>query len=162
MPQVVDAVQIPVIAAGGICDGRGLAAARMLGAEAVQMGTRFIVAKESIVHQNFKEKVIKAKDIDSEVTGTSTGHPVRQIRNQMSREYLRLEKEGAGLEELEQLTLGSLRRAVMDGDTVTGTLMAGQIAGLVKKEQSCKEIIEEIMQEAGILFAKAGNETEKA
>lgn len=126
------------------------------------MGTRFIVAKESIVHQNFKEKVIKAKDIDSEVTGTSTGHPVRQIRNQMSREYLRLEKEGAGLEELEQLTLGSLRRAVMDGDTVTGTLMAGQIAGLVKKEQSCKEIIEEIMQEAGILFAKAGNETEKA
>ncbi len=162
VPQVVDAVQIPVIAAGGICDGRGLAAARMLGAEAVQMGTRFIVAKESIVHQNFKEKVIKAKDIDSEVTGTSTGHPVRQIRNQMSREYLRLEKEGAGLEELEQLTLGSLRRAVMDGDTVTGTLMAGQIAGLVKKEQSCKEIIEEIMQEAGILFAKAGNETEKA
>ncbi len=161
VPQVVDAVQIPVIAAGGICDGRGLAAARMLGAEAVQMGTRFIVAKESIVHQNFKEKVIKAKDIDSEVTGTSTGHPVRQIR-QMSREYLRLEKEGAGLEELEQLTLGSLRRAVMDGDTVTGTLMAGQIAGLVKKEQSCKEIIEEIMQEAGILFAKAGNETEKA
>ena len=158
VPQVVDAVQIPVIAAGGICDGRGFAAARMLGAEAVQMGTRFIVAKESIVHQNFKEKVIKAKDIDSEVTGASTGHPVRQIRNQMSREYLRLEKEGAGLEELEQLTLGSLRRAVMDGDTVTGTLMAGQIAGLVKKEQSCKEIIEEIMQEAGILFAKAGRE----
>ena len=97
VPQVVDAVQIPVIAAGGICDGRGLAAARMLGAEAVQMGTRFIVAKESIVHQNFKEKVIKAKDIDSEVTGTSTGHPVRQIRNQMSREYLRLERKAQDL-----------------------------------------------------------------
>lgn len=148
VPQVVDAVRIPVIAAGGIGDGRGFAAVRMLGAEAVQMGTRFIVAKESIVHENYKEKVIKAKDIDSEVTGLSTGHPVRQIRNQMSREYLRLEKEGAKLEELEQLTLGSLRRAVMDGDTVSGTLMAGQIAGLVKKEQSCKEIIEEIMQEA--------------
>lgn len=148
VPQVVDAVQIPVIAAGGIGDGRGFAAVRMLGAEAVQMGTRFIVAKESIVHANYKEKVIKAKDIDSEVTGLSTGHPVRQIRNQMSREYLRLEKEGAELAELEQLTLGSLRRAVMDGDTVSGTLMAGQIAGLVKKEQSCKEIIEEIMQEA--------------
>ena len=152
VPQVVDAVQIPVIAAGGIGDGRGFAAACMLGAEAVQMGTRFVVAKESIVHANYKEKVIKAKDIDSEVTGLSTGHPVRQIRNQMSREYLRLEKEGAGLEELEQLTLGSLRRAVMDGDTVSGTLMAGQIAGLVKKEQSCREIIEEIMQEAAQLL----------
>ncbi|MDE5680657.1 MAG: nitronate monooxygenase, partial [Lachnospiraceae bacterium] len=152
VPQVVDAVQIPVIAAGGIGDGRGFAAARMLGAEAVQMGTRFIVAKESSVHANYKEKGSKAKDIDSEVTGMSTGHPVRQIRNQMSREYLRLEKEGAGLEELEQLTLGSLRRAVMDGDTVNGTLMAGQIAGLVKKEQSCKEMIEEIMQEAAQLL----------
>ncbi len=132
VPQVADAVQIPVIAAGGIGDGRGFAAAFMLGAEAVQMGTRFVVAKESIVHKNYKEKIVKAKDIDSEVTGRSTGHPVRQIRNQMSREYLRLEKEGAGLEELEQLTLGSLRRAVMDGDVVNGTLMAGQIAGLVK------------------------------
>lgn len=152
VPQVVDAVQIPVIAAGGIGDGRGFAAAFMLGAEAVQMGTRFVVAKESIVHQNYKEKVIKAKDIDSEVTGMSTGHPVRQIRNQMSREYLRLEKEGAGLEELEHLTLGSLRKAVIDGDTVNGTLMAGQIAGLVKKEQTCKEMIDEIMQEAAVLL----------
>lgn len=148
VPQVVDGVQIPVIAAGGIADGRGFAAARMLGAEAVQMGTRFIVARESIVHQNYKEKVIKAKDIDSEVTGTSTGHPVRQIRNQMSREYLKLEKEGAGLEELEHLTLGSLRKAVVEGDAIKGTLMAGQIAGLVKKEQTCREIMEEIMQEA--------------
>ena len=152
LPQVVDAVKIPVIAAGGIGDGRGLAAAFMLGAEAVQMGTRFVVAQESIVHTNSKETVLKAQDIDSEITGTSTGHPIRQIRNQMSREYLRLEKEGAGLEELEKLTLGSLRRAVMDGDVVSGTLMAGQIAGLVKKKQSCREMIEEIMDEAqGVL-----------
>lgn len=154
VPQVADAVQIPVIAAGGIGDGRGFAAAFMLGAEAVQMGTRFVVAEESIVHKNYKEKIVKAKDIDSEVTGRSTGHPVRQIRNQMSREYLRLEKEGAGLEELEQLTLGSLRRAVMDGDVVNGTLMAGQIAGLVKREQTCKEMIEEIMQEAEALLGR--------
>ena len=154
VPQVADAVQIPVIAAGGIGDGRGFAAAFMLGAEAVQMGTRFVVAKESIVHKNYKEKIVKAKDIDSEVTGRSTGHPVRQIRNQMSREYLRLEKEGAGLEELEQLTIGSLRRAVMDGDVVNGTLMGGQIAGLVKREQTCKEMIEEIMQEAEALLGR--------
>ncbi len=154
VPQVADAVSIPVIAAGGIGDGRGIAAAFMLGAEAVQMGTRFVVAEESIVHNNYKEKVLKAKDIDSEITGSTTGHPIRQIRNQMSREYLKLEKEGAGLEELEKLTLGSLRRAVMDGDTVSGTLMAGQIAGLVKKEQSCREIIEEIMREAGDVLKK--------
>ena len=154
VPQVADAVGIPVVAAGGIGDGRGFAAALMLGAEAVQMGTRFIVAKESIVHQNYKDKVIKAKDIDSEVTGMSTGHPVRQIRNPMTREYLRLEKEGAGLEELESLTLGALRRAVMDGDTVNGTLMAGQIAGLVRKEQTCREMIEEIMREAQMLLER--------
>lgn len=152
VPQVADAVKIPVIAAGGVGDGRGIAASFMLGAEAVQIGTRFVTAKESIVHANYKEKILKAKDIDSEVTGMSTGHPIRQIRNQMSREYLRLEKEGAGLEELEKLTLGSLRRAVMDGDVVSGTLMAGQIAGLVKKKQSCREMIEEIMDEAqGVL-----------
>lgn len=154
VPQIADAVGIPVVAAGGIGDGRGLAAAFMLGAEGVQMGTGFIVAKESIVHPNYKEKIIKAKDIDSEVTGMSTGHPVRQIRNPMTREYLRLEKEGAELEELESLTLGALRRAVIDGDTVKGTLMAGQIAGLVKKEQTCREIIEEIMQEAQRLLGR--------
>lgn len=148
VPQVVDAVQIPVVAAGGIGDGRGFAAAFMLGAEAVQMGTRFVVAKESIVHKNYKEKVLRAKDIDSEVTGRSTGHPIRQLRNQMSREYLRLEKEGAGLEELEHLTLGSLRRAVIEGDTAGGTMMAGQIAGLVRREQTCREMIEEIMEQA--------------
>lgn len=148
VPQVVDAVQIPVIAAGGIADGRGFAAAMMLGAEAVQMGTRFIVAKESIVHENYKKKVIDAKDIDSEVTGTSHGHPVRQLRNQMTREYLKKEKAGAPFEELEQLTLGALRKAVVEGDVVNGTLMAGQIAGLVHSEQTCEEMIREIMEQA--------------
>ena len=148
VPQVVDAVSIPVIAAGGIGDGRGLAAAMMLGAEAVQMGTRFVVAEESIVHANYKEKIIKAKDIDSEVTGMSTGHPVRSIRNKMTREYLKLEQSGADFMELEKLTLGSLRMAVMEGDVVNGTVMAGQIAGLVSKVQPCRDMIEEIMQEA--------------
>lgn len=148
VPQVVDAVNIPVIAAGGIGDGRGFAAAMMLGAKAVQMGTRFIVAKESIVHANYKERVIKAKDIDSEVTGRSTGHPIRVLRNKMTREYLKMEAKGVGLEELEMLTLGSLRKAVIEGDVVDGSLMAGQIAGLIGKEQTCKEMIEEIMNEA--------------
>lgn len=148
VPQVVDAVSIPVIAAGGIGDGRGLAAALMLGAEGVQMGTRFVVAKESIVHANYKEKLIKAKDIDSEVTGMSTGHPVRSLRNKMTREYLRLEQEGADFETLEKLGLGALRRAVMEGDVVNGTVMAGQIAGMVNKEQTCLEMIQEIMAQA--------------
>lgn len=157
VPQVVDAVSVPVIAAGGIGDGRGLAAALMLGAEGVQMGTRFVVAKESIVHANYKEKLIKAKDIDSEVTGMSTGHPVRSLRNKMTREYLRLEQEGAGFEELEKLGLGALRRAVVEGDVVNGTVMAGQIAGMVSKEQSCREMIEEIMAEAESLLRGAGD-----
>lgn len=148
VPQVVDAVEIPVIAAGGIADGRGFAAAMMLGADAVQMGTRFLVAKECTVHDNYKQKVIAAKDIDSAVTGMSNGHPVRQIRNKLTRDYLQLEKEGASLEEMEKLTLGSLRKAVVEGDVVTGTIMAGQIAGMVSKEQTCAEMIEEIMQEA--------------
>ena len=152
VPQVADAVKIPVVAAGGIADGRGMAAAMMLGAEAVQMGTVFVTAKESIVHSNYKQKIIGAKDIDSEVTGRSTGHPVRSIRNKMTREYLRLEKEGASFEELEHLTLGSLRNAVMDGDVVNGTVMAGQIAGLIKEEKSCKEIIENITAQAECLL----------
>ena len=154
VPQVVDAVSIPVIAAGGIGDGRGLAAAMMLGAEAVQMGTRFIVAEESIVHSNYKQKVVKASDISSEVTGMSTGHPVRCIRNQMSKQYLKLEKEGADFMELEKLTLGSLRAAVIDGDVINGTLMAGQISGLVSKEQPCKEMIEEIVNQAQTLLGE--------
>jgi enoyl-[acyl-carrier protein] reductase II len=152
VPQVVDSVSIPVIAAGGIADGRGFAAAMMLGAEAVQIGTRFVVASECIVHENYKNMLIKAKDIDSTVTGTTTGHPVRSIRNKMTKEYLRLEKEGAGLMELENLTLGSLRKAVVDGDVVNGTVMAGQIAGLVDKQQSCSEIINEIMEQANTLL----------
>lgn len=152
VPQVADAVSIPVIAAGGIADGRGMAAAMLLGAEGIQMGTRFVTAKESIVHENYKERIIKAKDIDSEVTGMSTGHPIRVLRNQMTREYLKLEKAGASFEELEELTLGSLRKAVIDGDVIHGSLMAGQSAGLVKREQTCKEIIEEITGEAEALL----------
>lgn len=148
VPQVVDAVSIPVIAAGGIGDGRGLAASLMLGAEGVQMGTRFVVAKESIVHPNYKERLIKAKDIDSEVTGMSTGHPVRSLRNKMTKEYLRLEKEGADFETLEKLGLGALRKAVVEGDVVNGTVMAGQIAGMVNREQTCQEMIQEIMEQA--------------
>ena len=148
IPQIVDAVNIPVIAAGGIGDGRGIAASFMLGAEGVQMGTRFVVADESIVHENYKNRIVKAKDIDSVVTGQSTGHPVRCLRNQMTKEYIKKEQEGVPFEELERMTLGSLRKAVMDGDILNGTVMAGQIAGLVSKRQSCKEILQEIMTEA--------------
>ena len=148
IPQIVDAVNIPVIAAGGIGDGRGVAASFMLGAEGVQMGTRFVVADESIVHDNYKDRIVKAKDIDSVVTGQSTGHPVRCLRNQMTKEYIKKEQEGVPFEELERMTLGSLRKAVMDGDILNGTVMAGPIAGLVSKRQSCKEILQEIMTEA--------------
>ncbi len=148
VPQVADAVSIPVIAAGGIGDGRGIAAAFMLGAEAVQIGTRFVVSKESIVHENYKQRIIKAKDIDSAVTGRSHGHPVRSLRNQMTREYAKLEQEGRSFEELEYMTLGTLRKAVQEGDITNGTVMAGQIAGLIEKEQSCKEMIEEMIAQA--------------
>ena len=154
VPQVVDAVSIPVIAAGGIGDGRGIAAAFMLGAEAVQMGTRFLVAKECIVHQNYKDRVLKAKDIDSTVTGRSHGHPVRCLRNQMTREYVKLENEGKSFEELEYLTLGTLRKAVQEGDVAHGTVMAGQIAGMVSKEQTCKEMIDEMMAQAEALLGR--------
>ena len=154
VPQIVDAVNIPVIAAGGIADGRGLMAALMLGAEAVQMGTRFVVSDESICHDEYKERVIKAKDIDSAVTGRSHGHPVRSLRNTMTREYARLEGEGKSFEELEYLTLGALRKAVQEGDVTDGTVMAGQIAGLVSKEQSCKEIIEEMISEVKDIAGK--------
>ncbi|MCI8950250.1 MAG: enoyl-[acyl-carrier-protein] reductase FabK [Lachnospiraceae bacterium] len=152
VPQVKDAVSIPVIAAGGIGDGRGIAASFMLGAEAVQIGTRFVVAEESIVHENYKQRIIKAKDIDSAVTGRSHGHPIRGLRNKMTREYLKLEQEGKSFEELEYLTLGSLRRAVQEGDVQEGTVMAGQIAGMIHKEQTCKEIIEEMIAEASALL----------
>ena len=148
VPQIADAVSIPVIAAGGIADGRGVAASLMLGASAVQVGTHFVVTKESVVHENYKKCIIKAKDIDSKVTGRSTGHPIRVLRNQMTKEYLRLEKEGASFEELEKLTLGALRKAVVEGDVVNGSLMAGLSAGLVKEEFSCRELIQKLMSEA--------------
>jgi len=154
VPQVVDAVSIPVIAAGGIADGRGFAAAFMLGAEAIQIGTRFVVAKECIVHQNYKDRVLKAKDIDSSVTGRSHGHPVRGLRNQMTREYSKLEEAGTSFEELEYLTLGGLRRAVQDGDVNHGSVLAGQIAGMVSKEQTCKEIILEMVEQAESLMGR--------
>ena len=154
VPQVADAVSIPVIAAGGIADGRGIAAAFMLGAEAVQIGTRFVVAKESIVHENYKQRIIKAKDIDSAVTGRTHGHPIRCLRNKMTREYLKLEQEGKSFEELEYLTLGSLRKAVQEGDINEGTVMAGQIAGMIDKEQTCKEMIEEMAAQAAALLKR--------
>lgn len=157
VPQVADAVTIPVIAAGGIADGRGIAAALMLGAKGVQMGTRFVVTKECQVHENYKEKVIKAKDIDTRVTGRSTGHPVRTLRNEMTKKYLELESKGATLEELEYLTLGALRKAVQEGDVKNGSVMSGQIAGLVKEELTCQELIESLVKEADSLLIGAKN-----
>ncbi|MBO4997662.1 MAG: enoyl-[acyl-carrier-protein] reductase FabK [Lachnospira sp.] len=157
VPQVVDAVSIPVIAAGGIADGRGVAAAFMLGAQAVQMGTHFVATKESIVHQNYKNRILKAKDIDSKVTGRTTGHPVRTLRNRMTSQYLKLEAEGATLEELEKMTLGGLKKAVVDGDVDYGSVMAGQSAGLVKEELSCKELIDKLMNEAQELLNQQWN-----
>ena len=148
VPQVVDAVQIPVIAAGGIADGRGIAAAFMLGAKAVQMGTRFIATQEAQVHESYKNQVLRAKDIDTRVTGRSTGHPVRALRNEMTQRYLELEQEGASFEELEQLTLGGLRRAVVEGDVRMGSMMAGQCAGLVREILPCSELVPQLMQEA--------------
>lgn len=148
VPQVVDAVQIPVIAAGGIADGRGIAAAFMLGAKAVQMGTRFIATQEAQVHESYKNQVLRAKDIDTRVTGRSTGHPVRALRNEMTKRYLELEQEGASFEELEQLTLGGLRRAVVEGDVRMGSMMAGQCAGLVREILPCSELVPQLIQEA--------------
>lgn len=148
IPQVKDAVEIPVIGAGGVGDGRGMAAMFMLGAEAVQAGTCFLVAEETNIHENYKERVIKAKDIDSVVTGRSHGHPARSLRNSMTRQYLKMESEGKGFEELEYLTLGSLRKAVQEGDLQNGSFMAGQIAGLLHEKKTCKEIIESIEKQA--------------
>lgn len=148
IPSVCDAVNIPVIAAGGFADGRGMAAAFMLGAKAVQMGTVFVASEESIVHDEYKNKVIKSKEIDTKVTGRTTGHPVRCLRNQQTRKYLELEAGGATFEELEKLTLGGLRNAVVEGDVKNGSVMAGQSAGLVRESRSCKEIIETTCAEA--------------
>lgn len=152
VPQIVDAVNIPVIAAGGIADGRGMAAAFMLGAKGMQLGTHFVTTKESIVHENYKNVILKAKDIDSRVTGRSTGHPVRALRNQMTKKYLELEKQGAGFEELELLTLGGLRKAVVDGDVVNGSVMAGQSAAMVKEEMSCQELVQKLVTETDALI----------
>ncbi len=159
VPQVVDAVEIPVIAAGGIGDGRGVAASFMLGAEGIQIGTRFLVAKECTIHQNYKDKILTAKDRDTEVTGRGTGHPVRVLRNKLARTYLQLEKDGAPIEEIEKIGVGALRKAV-EGDVDNGSLMSGQIAGLICKEQTCKEIIEELFNEAEGLFGKFGGKHE--
>ena len=146
VPQVVDAVSIPVIAAGGIADGRGMAAAFMLGASGVQIGTRFLVADECDIPASYKERVIKASDIDAVVTGRSTGHPVRSLRNSLTRTFLKLEKEGASEEELNKLGVGSLRKAVIEGDVQNGSVLAGQIAGMITKEQTTDAIIQELME----------------
>ena len=152
VPQIVDSVSIPVIAAGGIGDGRGMAAVKMLGASGVQIGTRFLVADECTVHENYKDKVIKSKDIDTVVTARSTGHPVRVLKNKLSRKYTVMEKDKCSLEELESLGKGALQKAVTEGDIDMGSVMAGQIAGLIKKKQNCKEIIEEIIDECDKLL----------
>lgn len=159
VPQVVDAVDIPVIAAGGIGDGRGVAAALMLGAAGVQMGTRFLAAKECHIHEKYKNAVLKAKDIDTLVTGAYIGHPARVLKNKMSRQFLVAEK-GAALQDdpdfaaVEELGNGSLRRAVETGDEVTGSYMAGQIAGLIKTETSCATILQETAAQAQACLQK--------
>ncbi len=153
VPQVVDAVNIPVIAAGGIADARGMAAAFMLGAKGVQMGTRFLTAKECNVHANYKEKVLKAKDRDTIVTGKSLGHPVRALKNRMTREFTEKENTpGTTPDELEKMGAGALRRAAIEGDVKYGSCMCGQIAGLVNSEDTCQEIVEGICSGAYALL----------
>ncbi|WP_239256183.1 nitronate monooxygenase [Listeria ilorinensis] len=153
LPQIVDAVSIPVIAAGGIADGRGMAAVFALGAQGVQVGTRFLATDECPVHPNFKAAVLKAGDRDTTVTGRRNGAPVRSIKNKMIKEYLRLEEENVDRDTLEQLTMGSLRKAVFDGDTDNGSVMAGQITGLVTEIKPCQVVIEEMMREAKAVAA---------
>lgn len=157
LPQVVDAVDLPVIAAGGVADGRQLAAVLCMGAEGVQMGTRFICAKECIVHENYKNEVIKAKDRDTVLTGYN-GHYVRVLKNGLTQEYARLMKEGAAEKELEALGVGRLKAAVLDGDTSMGSLMAGQVAAMVKKVQPAREIIREVVAEAEVILQRRQGE----
>ena len=157
VPQIADAVSIPVIAAGGIADGRGMAAAFMLGAQGVQIGTRFVASQEAQVHENYKNYIVKAKDIDSRVTGRSTGHPVRALRNQMTKTYLEKQQAGVPFEELELLTLGSLRKAVVEGDVVNGSVMAGQSAAMIHDILPCKEIIEKLIAQAETVMKGMGN-----
>lgn len=154
LPKVVDSVDIPVIGAGGIADGRGMAAAIMLGADAVQIGTRFLVADECDVHEKYKEKVLKAKDTDTVITGSKTGHPVRVLKNKFAKEFAKLEQENASIEQMEEYGKGSLYNAAILGDTDKGSIMSGQCAGLITKSQTVKEIIEEIYDETLDLFMK--------
>jgi enoyl-[acyl-carrier protein] reductase II len=156
IPQVADAIKIPVLAAGGIADGRGLAAAWMLGASGFQIGTRFLVSYECNIHKNYKQKILTAKDTSTIVTGRPTGHPVRIIKNRLARDFQQLDKRNASLEEYEELGKNSLCRAAREGDMDYGSIMAGQSAGLVKKEQTCKEIIEEIFLEAKKIIVEKG------
>ena len=148
VPQVAEALIIPVIAAGGVADGRGIAASFALGAEGVQIGTRFICSEECNIHQNYKDAVLKAKDRDAVVTGRPTGHPVRTLKNKLAKKYLKMEKEGASPEELEKLGAGALRLAVVEGDKDGGSFMAGQSAAMVREIKPCKEIVEEISKQA--------------
>jgi len=148
VPQVVDAVSIPVVAAGGIADGRGFLAALALGAQGVQMGTRFAASTECRVHENWKKAYLKAGDRDTVVTGRSTGHPVRIIKNRLAREFAKLESQGASLEELDKLGVGALRRAALDGDVEMGSVMAGQIVGLIREIKPVREIIRDVIQQA--------------
>jgi len=144
IPQIVDAVAIPVIAAGGIGDARGVLAAFALGAKGIQAGTIFVASVEAPIHDNYKKMIVDAKDIDTIVTGRSSGAPVRVLKNPMAREYVQMEKDHIPLMELEKLTIGSLRRAVSDGDIERGSFMAGQVAGLVKEIRSCETIIRDL------------------
>lgn len=157
VPQVVDAVSIPVVAAGGIADGRGVVAAFALGAEGVQVGTRFVCAAESPAHEAYKRAIIEATDRSTVVTGRSTGHPVRCIRNKLTKKFEELESNGASIEELEALGTGRLRAAVIDGDVEWGSVMAGQSAGLVKKVQPAAEIIRELFDDAERVLRKLGS-----
>lgn len=154
VPQVVDAVNVPVIAAGGIGDGRGVSAAFMLGASGVQVGTRFLLANECTVHENYKKKVMDAKDTDTVVTGRFTGHPVRVLKNKLTRKLVNLEKDGISEEEFNVLGTGALKKAVVDGNMDEGSIMAGQIAGLVNKRQSCDEIIKELFTQASEVIGR--------
>lgn len=155
-PQVCDAVEIPVIAAGGIADGRGVAASFMLGAQGVQLGTRFLVANECNVHQTYKNKVLKANDIATMTTGKRLGHPVRSLKTPFSREFLKAEYSSISDEELEAMGVGALRLAAVEGDEKRGSFLAGQVAGMVHKEQPAAEIITEIFAEAEKVLGTAG------
>ena len=158
VPQVADAVDVPVIAAGGIADGRQMAAAFALGACGVQVGTCLLVSQECPIHENYKLALIRAKDSDTTVTGRSIGGPVRVLKNKMARQYLLLEKKGATLEELEKVTLGGLRRAVLEGDVDTGSVMAGQVAGMLREIRPVRQILEELYAQGRAVLEAADQE----